>query len=110
MSIFSRIIAGELPCDKVFENDRWIVIKDIAPKAPVHLLIIPKKPYMNFQSVPPQDYSLMVELIELVQDLALEFEIANNYRLITNNGSDAGQSVFHLHFHLIGGAVLKDMA
>lgn len=109
-TIFGRIIAGELPAEKVFENERIIAIKDINPVAPVHLLIMPKKEYPDIQSVPTTDLSIVSEMMEVAQQLAKEFEIDGGYRLLTNNGSTAGQTIYHLHFHLIGGKPLGPMA
>jgi len=109
-TIFGKIIKGDLPADKVYENERIIVIKDINPKAPVHLLLIPKKEYASLQEVPKEDLSIIQEIIHVAQDLAKKFDVADNYRLLTNIGTKAGQSVFHLHFHLIGGKPLGDMA
>jgi len=110
MTIFKKIIDGELPSDKVFENDRIIAIKDINPVAPVHLLIIPKKEFKNLQSMGEEDLALMGEIVSIAQKLAVQFNIADGYRLLTNNGSHAGQVVLHLHFHLIGGAPLGPIA
>jgi len=109
-TIFGKIIAGEMPAEKVFENERILAIKDIFPKAPVHLLIMPKKEISNLQSVSKDDLPLVSEMIEVAQQLADEYEIADGYRLIVNNGAEAGQSVSHLHFHLIGGKTLGGMA
>lgn len=105
-TVFGKIIEGTLPCEKVFENERILVIKDIYPVAPVHLLIIPKKEIRDLQSVEKEDLSLMGEIIEIVQLLAKECEIEDGYRFLANNGIKAGQTVFHLHFHLIGGKTL----
>lgn len=105
-SIFSKIINGELPADKVFENERILVIKDLHPVAPVHLLIMPKKIIKDLQSVEPDDLPLIGEIVTVAQELAKRFGIAEGYCLLTNNGSPAGQTIFHLHFHLIGGRVL----
>ncbi|MDX8430462.1 MAG: histidine triad nucleotide-binding protein [Candidatus Algichlamydia australiensis] len=109
-TIFGKIIAGELPAEKVFENERFIAIKDIAPKAPVHLLIIPKKEVANFQEIEKTDLQFLSEAAEIAQKLAEEFGVEKGYRFLTNIGSDAGQTVFHLHFHLIGGKTLGDIA
>ncbi len=109
-TVFAKIIAGEMPADKVFENERILAIKDLYPKAPVHLLIMPKKEIPNLQSVSSEDLPLLSEMIEVVQKLAVEFQIEEGYRLIVNNGVEAGQSVSHLHFHLIGGSRLGGMA
>lgn len=105
-TIFGKIIKGELPSEKVFENERILAIKDIYPKAPIHILIMPKKEIKNLQSVSVDDLNLISEIISVVQKLAKEFHIEEGYRLLTNNGADAGQEVFHLHFHLIGGCPL----
>jgi diadenosine tetraphosphate (Ap4A) HIT family hydrolase len=109
-TIFTKIIAGELPADKVFENERILAIKDLHPKAPVHLLIMPKKEIRNLQSVSSEDLPLISEMMGVAQRLAAEFEIEEGYRLIINNGAEAGQSVSHLHIHLIGGKRLGGMA
>lgn len=109
-TIFGKIIKGDLPAEKVFESEAVIVIKDIAPKAPVHLLIIPKKEFKDFQSIPKDELSIMQEIADVAQNLAEKFGVADNYRLLTNIGTKAGQSVFHLHFHLIGGKPLGAMA
>ena len=102
-TIFSRIIKRELPAEIVFENDRILAIKDLHPAAPVHLLIMPKKAIADIQSLSSEDYPLLGEIVQVAQKLAQEFGVENGYRLLTNNGRPAGQSIFHLHFHLLGG-------
>lgn len=109
-TIFEKIIAGELPADKVFENERMVAFKDIHPVAPVHILIVPKKAIPDLQSVSAEDLPLMGEIIEVAQTLAKRYNITDGYRLLTNNGSLAGQVIFHLHFHLIGGRKLGALA
>lgn len=109
-TIFGKIIKGELPSEKVFENERILVIKDIHPVAPVHLLIMPKKEIPDIQSLTSEDFPLLNEIILVAQQLAKQFKIEEGYRLLTNNGSQAGQTIFHLHFHLIGGRHLGVMA
>lgn len=109
-TIFGKIIRGEIPSEKVFENERIIAIKDIYPKAPVHLLIMPKKEIRNLQSLSLDDLNLISEIVAVAQKLAKEFHIEEGYRFLTNNGEDAGQEIFHLHFHLIGGEELGDIA
>lgn len=105
-TVFSKIINGALPCEKVFENERIIAFKDIAPVAPVHILIVPKKEIPNLQAAREEDLPLIAECIAVAQQLAREHDIEEGYRLLTNNGPEAGQTVFHLHFHLIGGRPL----
>ena len=107
MTIFQEIIDGKIPCQKVFENEEIIAFHDIAPHAPVHILIVPKKPIKGFQDLKEEDMSLLKEVAKVAQTLAKKFKIEGGYRLVTNNGVDAGQTVFHLHFHLIGGGKLK---
>lgn len=102
-TVFARIIDKELPADIVFENERIIAIKDLYPNAPVHLLIMPKKEIKDIQSLQPEDYPLLGEIVEVAQKLAKEFDVEDGYRLLTNNGASAGQTIFHLHFHLLGG-------
>lgn len=109
-TIFGKIIKGELPSEKVFENERILAIKDLHPVAPVHLLIIPKKEIASLQALAPEDLPLLNEVVLVAQQLAKEFHIEEGYRLLTNNGSQAGQTIFHLHFHLIGGRPLGAMA
>jgi histidine triad (HIT) family protein len=109
MTIFGKIIKGELPCEKVFENERILAIKDRYPAAPVHILIMPKKEIPNFQSLKPEDMPLIAEIIQVAQKLAIEFEIEDGYRFLTNNGEESGQTIFHLHFHLIGGRRLTHL-
>ena len=109
-SIFQRIIDEELPCDKVFENERIIAFKDIAPQAPVHILIVSKKPIPSISHATEEDAPLLAEILLVAQKLAKEYKIEDGYRLLTNNGEKAGQTIFHLHFHLIGGRHLGAMA
>ena len=105
-TVFAKIIKGELPCKKVFENERILAIEDIAPVAPVHILIMPKKEIRNLQAMGPEDLPLIAEIAEVAQKLADEYNIEDGYRFLTNNGHEGGQIIFHLHFHLIGGRKL----
>ncbi|HSW72870.1 MAG TPA: histidine triad nucleotide-binding protein [Chlamydiales bacterium] len=102
-TIFDKIIKGTIPSEKVFENERILAIKDIHPVAPIHFLIMPKKSIRDLQSVKSEDLPLIGEIIQVAQSLAVKYDIVDGYRLLTNSGSEAGQSIFHLHFHLIGG-------
>lgn len=105
-TLFGKIVKGEIPADKVFENDRILAFKDIHPAAPIHILIIPKKEIPNLQSLQPQDYPLLGEMVAVAQQLAVQYKITEGYRLLVNNGPGAGQTIDHLHFHLIGGRTL----
>lgn len=109
-TIFGRIIKRELPAKIIFENEHVLVIEDIHPQAPVHLLIIPKKEIHDIQSMKADELFLLGEVVQVAQKLAKQYQITDGYRLLTNNGGHAGQTIFHLHFHLIGGKELGPMA
>jgi histidine triad (HIT) family protein len=104
-SIFTRIINREIPSDVVFENDHLIAIRDIAPQAPVHLLVIPKtQAYANVSELAAGDPALLADMVAVARDLA--FEHANGeYRLVFNTGETAGQTVFHVHAHVLAGGL-----
>ena len=105
MCVFCQIVAGDIPSNKVLEDDDFLAFHDINPIAPVHILIIPKKHVQDFQSVPAETMAKMTPFIQKVaQELCLD---KTGYRLVTNNGADGGQEVPHLHFHMLGGARLK---
>lgn len=105
MTIFTKILNGEIPCNKVMENDDFLAFHDINPKAPIHVLIIPKVEVENFQQTTPET---MAGLTSFTQEVAAYLGLdKSGYRLITNNGDNGGQEVMHLHFHLLGGAKLK---
>ena len=104
-SIFTRIIAREIPADIVFENERIIAFRDIAPQAPVHLLVVPKtERYANVAELAAGDPALLAEVVATAQELAKEHS-DGEYRLVFNTGESAGQTVFHVHAHLLGGAL-----
>lgn len=103
-NVFQKIIDGELPSNKVLENDSFLAFHDVNPKAPIHILIVPKKFYENFQSV---DSNLMSEMTKFIQEVAVKMGVdKSGYRLITNCGEGGGQEVMHLHIHLLAGAKL----
>jgi histidine triad (HIT) family protein len=103
MSIFARIIAGELPAERVYEDEHCIVINDIHPQAPVHVLVIPKKALTNLNEAAVADQALLGHLLLTVPRIAAQLGMADGYRVIINNGASAGQTVFHLHLHVLGG-------
>ncbi len=105
-TIFEQIIAGKIPSTKVFENETILAIEDIHPVAPVHILIMPKKHIPDLQSLGADDLLLIGEIVQVAQELAKRLGILEGYRLLTNSGPMAGQTIFHLHFHLIGGRPL----
>lgn len=101
-SIFSRIIAGEIPADVVYDGERVIAFRDIAPKAPVHLLVVPKtEAYRNVAELAAGDPALLAEVVATAQTLAAE-HTGGDFRLVFNTGAGAGQTVFHVHAHILG--------
>jgi len=106
-TIFQKIIDKEIPADLLHEDDYCIALPDISPQAPVHVLIIPKQSLPKLQSATEADQALLGHLILVANQLATQLNIADDYRLVINNGAKAGQSVFHLHIHLLGGRVMN---
>ena len=103
-TIFSKIIRREIPADIVFENDRVLAFRDINPQAPVHILIIPKKPIPTLNDIQAEDAPLIGELFVVAAQLAAEEGIAEaGYRTVFNCRDHGGQEVYHLHLHLLGG-------
>ncbi len=105
MSIFSAIIAREIPADIVFESDTIIAFRDIAPRAPIHLLVVPKtEAYSNVVELATADPALLAEMVAVAQQLATE-HADGEFRLVFNTGANAGQSVFHVHAHVMAGGL-----
>ena len=102
-SIFQKIIDKEIPAEILFEDDKCLVFKDINPIAPIHVLIIPKKPIEKISDSKKEDTELLGYLLLKAGDIARELGVAEAFRLVVNNGAGAQQTVFHLHIHLIAG-------
>ena len=102
-TIFQKIIDREVPSKILFEDDKCIVIEDIAPKAPTHLLVIPKKPIKKLSEVKPDDKNLLGHLMIVISKITKELNIEDAFNIIINNGEEAGQTVFHLHIHILAG-------
>ena len=107
-SIFTKIINGDIPADLVYEDEHCICINDIQPQAPLHLLIIPRKPIPMLAQAEPDDQALLGHLMLAVGRIAKQCEVENAFRLIINNGQEAGQTVFHLHIHLLANKVFTE--
>jgi histidine triad (HIT) family protein len=103
LTLFERIINREIPADIVFEDDRCLAFRDIKPEAPIHILVVPKRPILSVAELADADAALVGHLFLVMRNLAASLELANGYRIVVNCGRDAGQSVDHLHFHLLGG-------
>ena len=104
--LFCKIIAKKIPSKIEFENDSLIAIQDINPQAPTHLLVIPKKHIARISEAEAGEESLIGSLILTAKQLAKDKEISEGFRLVFNNGAPAGQTVFHIHLHLLGGRVM----
>jgi|TARA_X000000368_G_scaffold296004_1_gene235596 histidine triad (HIT) family protein len=103
MTLFQKIIDKEIPADIIYEDDISLVFKDINPQAPTHLLIIPKKPIVKVADASEADKELLGHLMWVAGEVAREIGVEDAFRLVINNGAKAGQSVFHLHLHLLSG-------
>ena len=106
--LFCRIIAGEIPSKKVYEDDYVYAFYDIAPMAPVHVLLIPKQHMDSADAVIAENSVYVAKIFEAIPKVAAELNLENGYRVITNCGEDGCQSVKHLHFHLLGGKKLPE--
>src|SRR6201988_2901071 len=107
MTLFEKIIAREIPADIVYEDDQVLAFRDIKPHAPVHVLIVPKKPIGRIAEAMPADEPLLGHLLVKAAEVADKLGLKKTgYRLVINNGPDAGESVPHLHCHILGGRAL----
>ena len=104
--IFCKIINGEIPSQKVYEDDEILAFKDINPLAPVHILVIPKKHIESAKDLTEKDEKVIGKIFTVIKNLAKENNLENGYRIVNNCGEDGGQEVKHLHFHLLGGRKL----
>lgn len=105
--LFCKIVAGEIPTDRVHESATTLAFRDLEPQAPVHVLVIPKQHQPTVTALLEADPPVLVDVISACRDVALAQGLAENgYRLVVNTGADAAQSVFHVHFHLLGGRKL----
>ena len=104
--LFCKIIAGEIPAPRVYSDDQVLVIPDINPKAPVHLLVIPRQHLASLDALTPAEDGLIAHLMRLLPKLAQEEGLANGFRTVINTGRGGGQEIFHLHIHLLGGTPL----
>ena len=106
-TIFQKIIDREIPADIVHEDDQCLAFRDVSPQAPTHVLVIPKKPVESIDQLADEDAALLGHLWLVIRNLAKELQLGDGYRVVVNCGSDGGQTVDHLHFHLLGGRALS---
>ncbi len=104
--LFCKIIAGEIPSSKVYEDETVFAFRDIAPQAPAHILVIPKAHISGCNGVTAENSQVVAHIFEVIPQIAKAEGLANGYRVVSNCGPDAGQTVHHLHFHILGGKPL----
>ena len=104
--LFCKIAAGIIPSTKVYEDDRILAFRDIAPMAPTHILVIPKTHIPSVDGITPENSNLVAHIFATIPAIVREEGLVNGYRVVSNCGSDAGQTVQHLHFHILGGKQL----
>lgn len=105
-TIFDKIIRKEIPADIVYEDDLCLAFKDVNPQAPIHILIIPKKAIAKVADADKEDQNILGHLLLKAGEIAEELDVKDAFRLVVNNGENAGQTVFHLHIHLLAGRAL----
>jgi len=105
--VFCKIINNAIPSTKVYEDDQILAFRDIAPAAPTHILVIPKRHIASMAEITPADSALIGHIFAKIADIARDEGIADGFRIASNCGKSAGQTVFHLHFHIIGGRDLS---
>jgi histidine triad (HIT) family protein len=101
--LFCRIVAGEIPSDRVYEDDDVIAFRDIHPQAPTHVLVVPRRHVADIDTLEEDDAGLLTALFAAVRRVAGQERLVRGYRVVTNVGAESGQSVLHLHLHLLGG-------
>ena len=105
--LFCKIAAGEIPSTKVYEDDRILAFRDIAPQAPTHILVIPKVHIGSVAEVTAENSGLLAHIFEVIPHIAAAEGLTGGFRVVSNCGDDAGQTVHHLHFHILGGKTLN---
>ncbi|MGM9601455.1 MAG: histidine triad nucleotide-binding protein [Faecousia sp.] len=105
--LFCRIIAGEIPSTKVYEDDLVLAFRDIAPQAPTHILVIPKAHISGVSAITPENSAVVAHIFEVIPQIAAAEGLTEGFRVVSNCGDHAGQTVHHLHFHILGGKQLS---
>lgn len=105
--IFCKIIAGDIPATKVYEDETVFAFRDINPQAPTHILVIPKAHIPSVDAVTAENSDVIAHIFAVIPAIAAQEKLANGYRVVSNCGADAGQTVHHLHFHILGGKTLS---
>lgn len=101
--IFCKIAKGEIPSTKLYEDEKMVIFKDLQPQAPIHLLAIPKSHINSLAEIKKENSEIIAHIFEKISELKSKLGIQSDFRIISNCGKDAGQTVFHLHFHILSG-------
>ena len=104
--LFCKIIAGEIPSTKVYEDETVLAFRDIAPQAPTHVLVVPKVHIADCDGITAKNSAVVAHIFEVIPEIAKAEGLVNGYRVVSNCGSDSGQTVPHLHFHILGGKAM----
>lgn len=107
-TIFTKIINGDIPSEKIFEDDKCICIRDVSPQAPTHVLVIPRKPIPRLVDANEDDQALLGHLMVKVGEIARQLGVDDAFRVVINNGESAGQTVFHLHLHILANKTFSE--
>ena len=106
MCLFCRIVAGEIPSTQVYEDETVLAFRDIAPQAPCHVLVVPKAHIEDVNGITAENSRLVAHIFEVIPEIAKAEGLVNGYRVASNTGADSGQTVPHLHFHILGGKAM----
>ena len=109
-TIFGKITRGEIPTEFVYEDEHCVAINDLHPQAPVHVLVIPRKPIRTLSDAQPEDQALLGHLMLAVGKITAQLGVSDGFRLVVNNGAGGGQTVFHLHLHILAGREFDEAA
>jgi histidine triad (HIT) family protein len=104
--LFCKIVAGDIPSTKVYEDEKILAFRDIAPQAPCHVLVIPKAHIADVNGITAENSAVVAHIFQVIPQIAKAEGLENGYRVVSNCGADAGQTVQHLHFHILGGKQL----
>ncbi|XP_042358567.1 histidine triad nucleotide-binding protein 1 [Plectropomus leopardus] len=106
-TIFGKIVRKEIPCEFLHEDDQCVAFRDVNPQAPIHILVVPKKPIVQLSQAEDGDAALLGHMMLVAKKCAKDAGLAKGYRIVINDGPDGGQSVYHIHIHILGGRVMR---
>src|SRR6476659_8850191 len=108
--VFCKVVAGEIPSTRVLETDRAYAFRDLAPQAPTHVLVVPKEHHVDLAALSAADPGVLADVVAAAVAVAEQEGLTGGYRVLTNTGPDSGQTVFHVHLHVLGGKVMGPLA